>query len=166
MSAVRVGHGVYVDPWTRMEINPDVPQPLPVVPEAPVFRRKATPEELARFDGPARPVVDSIGLIPRPIRGRYTDAEKSERRVKALRAAATRGAEATSRRYPRPNLQRHADDIVVAAVVAHHGNRNAAARALGLADQVVHRRIAFIKACGRLPAEVSEMIAGRRGGMR
>lgn len=159
MSAIRTLHGL-VDlgeyhPWNSEHEVFD-----PVI-------RKATPEELARLDGPdIGRLVDSIGLIPRPIRVRYTDAEKSERRVKALRAAATRGAEATSRRYPRPNLQRHADDIVVAAVVAHHGNRNAAARALGLADQVVHRRIAFIKACGRLPAEVSEMIAGRRGGMR
>ena len=166
MSLRRLSRSVFVDPWTGMEVDPDNLPPLPVVEPGPVIRRKATPDELARFDGHALPVVDSIGLVPRPIRGRYTDAEKRERRVKSLRVAAVRGAEATARRHPRPTAQKHPDDVVIATVLEHRGNRSAAGRALGVSGQSLHRRIAFLKACGRLPDEVSGVLAGRKGGMR
>lgn len=77
MSALRTPTG-YVDPYTH---RPYVPPVLVDDPPAPVFRRKATPDELARLDVPdAMPrIIDAIGLVPRPIRGRYTDAERRER---------------------------------------------------------------------------------------
>ena len=131
---------------------------------APIARR-ATPEELARLDAPdVMPrIIDAIGLIPRPIRGRYTDAERIAR---TLRSSAVRGAESTARRHPRPKAQRHPDDVVLAAVLEHRGNRSAAGRALGVSEQSLHRRIAFLRASGRLPDEVAAVLAGRKGGMR
>ena len=124
MPAIRRSRSVYVDPWTLMEIDPGEPQPLPIIPAAPVYRRKATPEELARLEvnEPAR-LVDSSGLVPRPIRGHLTDAEKRER-------ARLRGGEANRARVkaepkpPKPPRERkprgrarHAQKVTDAAVI-------------------------------------------------
>ena len=74
MSALRTVRGEYVDPMTRQPFTPEPPRAHEVYP---VEVRKATPEELARFDdpvdpeprvspihfAPARP-IDAIGLVP------------------------------------------------------------------------------------------------------
>jgi hypothetical protein len=136
VSALRVGHGVYVDPWTHMEITG--PQPLPTVPEAPVFRRRATPEELARLDDPAPSrIVDGIGLVPRPPRGVLTDAE-----VRARRGSCSGVS----------------DFMVAETVRACGGNVSAAAALLTVPPSSLHRRVGSMLAHGLLSPDVAGML--------
>lgn len=189
MSALRVGHGVYVDPWTHMEITG--PEPLPVTEPSPVIRRRATPEELARLDCPDSPprIIDAIGLVPRPIRGRLTDAEREERKRHRLagseatrkRAAeirtAERGIARAARQAERDAIravreipdhkprsgpaQRVSDDAVLSAIRDTGGNVKAAERVVGITAQAIRQRLGVLERRGLLPADVGGMVTGR-----
>lgn len=145
MSAIRTLHGL-VDlgeyhPWNSEHEVFD-----PVI-------RKATPEELARLDGPdIGRLVDSIGLIPRPIAGRYTDAEK------ARRESSRRGTEATRSRV----CAAVTDWTLSHTLLATGGNVSEAARLLGVTKQTMHRRVTATRAAGRFPDEVCAALDGPR----
>jgi len=161
VSALRTAPGVYLDPMTR---RPYVPEVLTQDPPSPVIPRKATPEELARLDGPdLGRMVDSIGLIPRPIRGQVTDAEKQRRTD--LRASAKRGAEATRVEGIRRAMLKArgiTDEMVIDALRTSGGNRAAAGRAVGLTESGMWRRVTSMTGRGVLPPDVAGMM--RRNG--
>lgn len=141
MSAIRTLHGL-VDlgeyhPWNSEHEVFD-----PVI-------RKATPEELARLDGPdIGRIVDSIGLIPRPIRGRYTDAERAARiKRDHLQASVAQHIGASNHRRA---MARLSDETLAAVLTATGGRVKEAAGLLHIPPTTVYRRIAQAKARGAL----------------
>lgn len=123
MSAIRTRDGEYVDPMTRQPFTPEPPRAHEVYP---VEVRKATPEELARFDdpvdpeprvspihfAPARP-IDAIGLVPKRM------AKATRRRSAALSAMT---------------------DAEIRAAIREHGTARRAAAAIGVAEVTMYRR--------------------------
>lgn len=134
---------------------------------APVERRPATPDELARLD---------VGE-PRPIRGVYTDAEREARKARGAAILATVKA---PKRAPRPRVHRPPDlrprrpyrgsggrpktttEAVIAALRDNGGNVAATARAVGVTRMAVINRIDVLRRRDELPADVARAIDAMR----
>lgn len=131
MSAIRTraqdGSVLLLDPFTRL---PFVPCPIGSEPSGPVETRKATPDELARLGNPCEPRKE---ITMRPIRGHLTPAEVQARR---LRGAATTAA--------RHQYLAHLTDADVLGAIVAHGSQQAAARALGVGQSSLSRRVQTI----------------------
>jgi hypothetical protein len=152
VSAVRMpgpdGRVRLLDPMTRQPYVPCNPGSEPC---GPVEVRKATPEELARFSRPEPPTPRVL-----PVRGMLTDAEVQERRRRG-------GAVSAALHSP----CRHISDLaVVAALRGSGGNVTVASETLGVSLSTMHRRVAAMRAGGRIPDTIptprEAMYAARR----
>lgn len=169
MSALRVAPGVYRDPYSGVPLAPGVWVPLPDgEPPAPVLRRPATPEELARLAPPA-PVArrDDGRAEARRIRGAALTAAVREARAAARRQRenerrrARHAAERALRpprppRLVRPPVRTVKRDAMLARIAdalrQTNGNRTRAAALLGISKGIVVYHVARYR--DRLPADV------------
>lgn len=185
MSLRRLSRSCFVDPWTGMEVDTANLPPLPVTEPAPVVRRRATPEELARLDGdrprqiPAWPTPAELAAV-RASReaARLAKAAAAAAMVRAEREArrAARQAERDAHRavrglprQPRPrhrSVQRQAvsDAGVLSALRQTRGNLKAASRVAGITPQSIRQRLGVLRRWGLLPEDVASMVDGRRHG--
>lgn len=173
MSAVRIAPGVYRDPYTGVSLYPGVEVPPPAGdPAPPIERRRATPEELARLSGPVEPPKPRVST-----HGHLTDEEVAERRRRGTEAMLARRAVVrpvvrepkppkpkpdrrprTLEELRRPRTMRVTDEQALAALRATSGNRNAAARLLGVTAQSVNHRVDVLARHGLLPDDVAASI--------